>query len=344
MDADLREITALDLPWEELEGGTVVITGAGGFLASYLVETLLYLNDTRFSRKTSVLGLVRNKRKAEERFSHHARRSDFELIEHDVRNACDFLTSAEYIIHAASPATPKHFAIDPVGTITANIFGAHSMLVAGSRLQTRRLLYVSSGEVYGQPPPEMIPTAENQYGYINILDVRACYAEGKRASESLCVSWSKQNGLSTTIVRPFHTYGPGMCLNDGRVFADFVRDVVENRPICIRGDGRARRAFCYVADVAQGIFVTLLLGDTAQAYNIGNDTGECSVEELAILLKTLFPERSPRIEFEIQDRSSPYLLNPITRTCPDITLAKKLGWTPKTSLEVGFTKTVRSFL
>jgi UDP-glucuronate decarboxylase len=224
------------------------------------------------------------------------------------------------------------------------VIGTHALLSMGTRLQSRRFLFISSSEVYGQVDPLLASTAEHQYGYINLLDVRSSYAEGKRASESLCVAWSKQFGLSTTIVRLFHTYGPGMKLDDGRVFADFVADVVAKRSIRIRGDGAARRAFCYVADVAQGVFAALLRGATAQAYNIGNDAGECSISELAILLTRLFPDRARETLVDATSRDSAYLNSTLTRNRPDIRLASTLGWIPWTSVADGFSKTVRSYL
>jgi UDP-glucuronate decarboxylase len=341
---DLKDIISINLPWNELEGCTILISGAAGFLPAYLVEALLFLNDNFCSRRIRVVGLVRNMQSAKVKFAHHENRTDLTIVEQNVTTACDQVWSADYIIHAASQASPKQFASDPVGTLTANVLGTHSLLSLGTRLDSRRLLFISSGEVYGQPEPFKIPTAENQYGYIDVLNVRSCYAEGKRASESLCVAWSTQFGLSTTIVRPFHTYGPGMRLDDGRVFADFVADVVACRPIRIRGDGTARRAFCYVADVAQGIFATLLLGKNAQAYNIGNESGECSIYELAVLLTRLFPERSSAIQYDSCASEAAYLKSALTRNCPDIALARTLGWIPWTDLEQGFEKTVRSFL
>jgi UDP-glucuronate decarboxylase len=340
IEEDLAEITR-GLDFEKLRGKTVLIAGAGGFLPAYMVETILHLNETKHC-ECQIVALVRNPEKAAKRFAHYKGRRDLVLIRGDVSTIKNELPRADIIIHAASPASPKAYGVDPVGVMHANLLGMDNLLKLAWQWKTESFLYFSSGEVYGQLPVSAPPAKEIDYGYIDIGNVRSCYAESKRAAETLGVSYSIQHGVPCKIVRPFHTYGPGMALDDGRVFADFVSDVVNRRNIVMKSDGSAVRAFCYLADAIRAFFTVLFHGGPGQAYNVGNPQGALSILELSELLVGFFPglsvERLPR------SNDPSYLQSPILRNVPDISLISSLGWTPKYSPKEGFDRTIRSFL
>ncbi len=225
--------------------------------------------------------------------------------------------------------------------MSANTLGTAQLLELARKHQAEGFLYFSSAEVYGEPT--RVPTSESDYGFLDPLAVRSCYAESKRMGENMCVSWHHQYGVPAKIVRPFHTYGPGMRLDDGRVYADFVADVVNGRDIILKSDGLTRRSFCYLADASAGFWMVLLNGANAQAYNIGNPDGEISIRDLATLVAALYPEKHISVKFEHRNEAESYLPSQISVTCPDITLAKSLGWCPITSIENGFRKTIESY-
>ena len=337
---DISEI-AQSVDAGRLRGKTVLVAGAAGFLPAYMVETLLHLNETQ-SCGCKVIALVRNIEKAALRFARYSGRPDLTLVPGDISSRSTELPVADFIIHAASPASPKYYAKDPVGVMCANLLGMHNLLEMARRYKPEAFLYFSSGEVYGELEPSAPPAKESDYGYVDILNVRSCYAESKRAAETLGVSYSVQHGIPCKIVRPFHTYGPGMALDDGRVFADFVADIVHNRNICLKSDGSAVRAFCYLSDAVRAFFAVLLHGNPGQAYNVGNPSGVLSIAELAELLVGLTPGLS--VERLSQPRDAGYLQSPIARNVPDISLIASLGWNPKYSPMEGFTRTIRSFL
>lgn len=343
VEEDLQAIAQADLPWSTLEAKTVLISGANGFLPAYMVEALLYLNETKLRHGTRVIGLVRDLDRARRRFGHYVGRHDLELIRHDVTQPVPVSLRANIIVHAASQASPKFYGSDPVGTLSANVFGTHYLLTLARECRAEAFLFFSSGEVYGQPAPSQIPTRECDYGIVDPLDSRSCYAESKRMGETMCVSWWSQFGVACRIVRPFHTYGPGMRLDDGRVFADFVRDVIEGRKIVLKSHGTSRRAFCYLADAVAGFFTVLLKGENAQAYNVGNEHGEVTVRELAEKLVAMFPEKRLKICVQQASCDPGYLKSPIFRNCPDTSKIRVLGWQPTTSIEEGFRRTIRSF-
>jgi len=342
VEADLQTILGAKCDWSALAGATVVISGAAGFLPAYLVETLLAFNERNEQDATQVIGLVRNIKRARERLRGYEGRSDLLLIEHDITHPTPEIKAADYIVHAASHASPKLYRHDPVGTIAANTVGTENLLRLAHSRETRRFLYFSSSEIYGDAPIR-VPTAEGDYGPLDCLNVRSCYAESKRLGETLCVSWKEQFGVPIVIARPFHTYGPGMRLDDGRVFADFVNDVLQRRPIILKSSGSASRAFCYLGDATSGFLTILLHGTVGQAYNIGNDQCESSISGLADLLVSLFPERELSVVQQARKQDDPYLPSKLERSCPDTTLVRKLGWNPTTSLPEGFRRTVRSF-
>ncbi len=341
---DLETIIESNLPWSELDGKVVLISGANGFLPAYMVETLLFLNEKKaVAEKIKVIGLVRNKDKAVSRFSHHQARSDFQLIVQDVCQSVHIDEKVDYIVHAASQASPKYYGQDPVGTLSANVIGTSNLLELAKTKNAAGFMYFSSSEVYGQVDDSQIPTKESDYGYVDPTNVRSCYAESKRMGETISVSWFHQYGIPTKIVRPFHTYGPGMTLDDGRVYADFVADIVHGRDIIISSDGTATRAFCYLADAVQGFFTVMLKGENGQAYNVGNPECEISIWDLANRLVNLFPEKELKvIKQNVQNQG--YIRSRVSRNSPNIDKIKCLGWQPITSIESGFCRTVRSFL
>lgn len=339
---DLAHITAQDLDWGRFRGKTVLITGAGGMLPAYMVETLLLLNRTR-RLGCQVIGLIRNPAKARERFRDYLQDPMLVLVEADVSEGIPVEKPCDFVIHAASQASPKYFGTDPVGTMTANLNGTWHALRRAQEWRSERFLLFSSSEVYGQVPAEKIPTAESDYGYLDILNSRACYAESKRAAETLAISFAAQFQVPAVIVRPFHTYGPGMSLDDGRIFADLVRDVIEGRNLVLMSDGSAMRAFCYLSDAVSGFFTALLQGEIGRAYNVGNPAGMLSIRELAELLTGIFPERGLKVEYKnrVQDG---YLPSTVSVHCPDIHLISQLGWKPARTPAEGFERTLRTFL
>jgi UDP-glucuronate decarboxylase len=339
---DLHYITNdKSIAWEDLRGKTFLISGASGFLPAYMVETLLFLNETR-DLNIKIVALVRNKERAYKRFADYQNRTDLKFV---VQNVCDSINiedSVDYIIHAASQASPKYYGSDPVGTLSANVLGTYNLLEFAREKQPHGFLYFSSGEVYGEVTEEQIPTEENMYGYMDPLNVRSCYGESKRMGETICISYMHQYGIPIKIVRPFHTYGPGMQLDDGRVFADFVSDVVNKKDIVMKSDGSAVRAFCYLADAVQGFFTVLLKGKVGAAYNIGSDSA-ISILELAHVLVNLFSERKLQVLQQERVQGGSYMESKITKNMPNISKMKRLGWIPRHSVQEGFLKTVRSF-
>lgn len=338
---DLNAILTAPLPWHQLLGKTVLVTGANGFLPAYMVRTLLELSKRNPGQPVRVIGLVRNLEKAQQRFEEYAGNAHLKLIQGNIAAPIAIDEPIDIIIHAASQASPKYYGTDPVGTLTANTLGTYYLLELAAEKKVSRFLYFSSSEVYGALE-DASSIHENQYGKIDPTQVRSCYAESKRMGETTCVSFAVQKNIPVTIARPFHTYGPGLALDDGRVFADFVANVVKGEDIVMNSDGAAIRSFCYLADATVGFFTVLLLGESAQAYNVGNPEGAISIRELANQIVQLYPEKQLKALFR-ENPTGSYLASSFNVLCPNIDKISQLGWKPQTGIGEGFRRTIDSF-
>lgn len=340
---DIERIASARLPWEDLHNKTVLVTGGGGFLAAYLVKSLLAVGRLN-ELNVKVICAARSTLSVEARLSAYLGAPDLAVVQHDISQPLpsDF-PRADFIIHSASQASPKYYGIDPVGTLLANSAGTMYLLEHAVKSQAEKFLFFSSGEVYGVPVDPNQLVGEQDYGYIDPMNVRSCYAESKRIGETMCAAWAQQHGLHTTVVRPFHTYGPGMALDDGRVFADFVADVVAKRDIVLKSDGLALRPFCYIADATIGFLTVLMTGGKAEAYNVGNPEAEISIRDLATLVAGLFPARGVGTQFDVPVNNNAYLKSSIFRSCPSIEKMRGLGWVPLIDLKDGFRRTIQSY-
>jgi nucleoside-diphosphate-sugar epimerase len=307
-----------------------------------MIETLLYLEDIQMIKNVRILALARNEQKAKERFKQHLNRKSLHFIIQDVNIPIHVEEPIHFIIHAASQASPKYYGSDPTGTLKANVVGTLNLCELAKENPVKSFLYFSSGEVYGIVDENIKSVKETDYGYLDPMNVRSCYGESKRMGETICTSYHHQYNVPTKIVRPAHTYGPGMDLNDGRVFADFVRDIVQNKDIVLNSDGSATRAFCYLSDAVIAFFKILLQGKNGEAYNMANPSCEITIRELAEKLVTLFPEKKLKV---IRKDNAPkgYIASANIRNNMNIDKLKLLKWEPQTSIEEGFYRTILSY-
>jgi len=335
---DIEAVINSPVDWKAFKNKTVLITGASGMLAGYMVEVLMSLNKKGYQIK--VIALERDLERAKARFKDYLKNKDFVLLIQDVASKITYRGKVDYAVHAASQASPKYYAPDPVGTLSANTLGTLNLLELAAKKKANGFLFFSSSEVYGKISKSKI--AESDYGYLDPLNVRSCYAESKRMGETICVSFLQQFGVPVKIIRPFHTFGPGMRLDDGRVFADFIRDIVSKKNIEMKSDGKTVRSFCYLADAVVAYFLVLLSGKSGEAYNIGGAKG-ISIFELAKILVGLFPENKLKVIPVKRKKSDHYMESKADHSCPDLTKIKKLGWKPKFSITEAFRRTILSY-
>lgn len=334
LQEDIKSIINENIQWEKLNHTKVLVTGASGMLGIYLVRTLLLLNEEK-QYDIDVYALVRNPNKLPEDV-----RTKVSVIQQSVVDPIQTDIKFNYIIHAASPASPLIMREDPVGTIAANTLGAYNTLELARKSDSQGYLFVSSREIYGQPYENQRMFKEDTYGFVDPLSPRSCYPEGKKAAETMCASYKQQYGLNTKIARLAHTYGPGMSVNDGRVQADFLRNVINFEDIVLKSKGEAVRTYTYVADAVAALFYILLDSDDI-VYNISSEEATVSIKELAEKLVALYPERKLKLVFDIPESEKNSGCAPFTLGILNSEKLQKLGWKSKTSLEEGFSRTVR---
>ncbi len=294
---DIDQIISSDIDWSRFKGKTVLITGATGMLPSYMALTLLELN-RRQGLGVKVLAVCRTKEKFDQVYHGYSESDGLVLINQDVVEPIKYAGEIDFIVHAASQASPKYYGIDPVGTLNANIIGSHNLLELAKEKHAESFLFFSTGGVYGSVPADLI--SETDYGPVDPLTVRNCYFESKRMAENMCVSYNHQFGTNAKIVRIFHTLGPLINLNDGRAFSDFCKAVVERKDIVLRSKGEAVRSFGYVADAATAFFLILLKGENGNAYNVGGGkANEVTIRQLAEMIAEEYKNDGIRLVFDI---------------------------------------------
>ena len=341
---DIQTILSEEIEWDYLRGKTILVTGANGFIPSYIVYTLLELNISKFKNNPmNILALVRNKEKAFNKFAQFNSRKDFNLIVSDVSEPISLHGKIDIIIHAASQASPKYYGVDPVGTLKANTIGTANLLELARNNNAEKFLYISSGEVYGVLDGSLNLISESYTGNVDVTNVRSCYAESKRMGENMCVCWSHQYKFHVNMLRLSHTYGPGIELDDGRVFGDFVKNVVHNEDIVLNSDGKAKRTFLYITDMIAALFRVLFKGENGHAYNIAADT-EIEIRELAQFLCNLYPEKKISVKFNSKTVPSGYIRSTSIGGILSTEKIKKLGWEQKVSIEQGFRRMIESYV
>lgn len=312
-------------------------------LPAYLALTLLGYRRSQPDCGLEVFVLARNAEAAKRRYALYWGKPYFHFIQADVCDRLPDTDTFDYIIHGASPADPRQFGKNPAGVFLPNVLGLYHLLETARKTDTKGVLFMSSGEVYGSLPKKVKMIRESDFGVVDPMALRSCYAEGKRAGEILCKIWAEQYRVPAKVVRLSHTFGPTMAINkDSRSFAEFVRCVVERRDIQLKSDGSAVRSFCYVSDCVEGMLRILLMGESGRAYNLAGDE-YYSILELARLLSGLFPERRLRVVQCVREAEDTYLeaeKQPVHRV--DTSCLRSLGWRPKISVAEGFRRTIQS--
>ncbi|XP_019443026.1 PREDICTED: UDP-glucuronic acid decarboxylase 1-like [Lupinus angustifolius] len=301
----------------------IVVTGGAGFVGSHLVDKLI-------GRGNEVIVIDNFFTGRKENLVHLFGNSRFELIRHDVVEP--ILLEVDQIYHLACPASPVHYKYNPVKTIKTNVMGTLNMLGLAKRIGARFLL-TSTSEVYGDPLEH--PQKETYWGNVNPIGERSCYDEGKRTAETLTMDYHRGAGVEVRIARIFNTYGPRMCLDDGRVVSNFVAQAIRKQPLTVYGDGKQTRSFQYVSDLVNGL-VALMDGEHVGPFNLGNP-GEFTMLELAQVVKETI-DSSATIEYKPNTADDPHMRK------PDISKAKELlNWEPKVPLREGLPLMVNDF-
>ena len=315
---------------KSLSGKTILITGGNGFLPSYLVDTFILAN-AYLDKPIKLIIINKNAINDVSRLSHLRGNPNISFIATDVGKPFSIPSHPDIIIHAASRANPTSFLADPLDTIDANIKGIRTLLDYAKDYPVEQFIFFSSGEIYGNPVKDFIPTPETYTGNVDCLSKHACYIESKRFAETMSMAFFRQFNVPVKFLRIMLAYGAGM-RNDGKVVSDFFESAVNNKEIKIRDRGEARRSFCYVSDATRAILYVLLKGTAGEAYNIGDDTNNISIKELAdMIVETIGNGAivSPNMSAPLKE------IYGVDNRLLDISKVKALGFDVKVPLKEG---------
>eukprot|EP00127_Corallochytrium_limacisporum_P002412 Clim_evm53s119 gene=Clim_evmTU53s119 len=306
-----------------LSAKRILVTGGAGFVGSHLVDRLMLQGHQVIVIDNYFTGRRENIR-------HWISHPNFEAITHDVVEP--ILLEVDEVYHLACPASPPHYQYNKIKTIKTSVMGTLNMLGLARRTKAKVLL-ASTSEVYGDP--QVHPQKEDYWGHVNTLGPRACYDEGKRVAETMCISYQQQEGIDIRIARIFNTFGPRMLPEDGRVVSNFIMQALQDHDITIYGDGKITRSFQYVSDLVTGL-IKLMNGDYTLPVNLGNPD-EYTIEDFANKIKEMTKSNSKIVKLGKSED------DPMKRR-PDITLAKKeIGWAPEVSVDDGLRMTIEYF-
>lgn len=334
---DIKAICNLKLPWEKLEKKTMIISGATGMIGSCLIDVIMFKNRTdRLNCKICALG--RDIGKARARFGYYFDSSDFEFIAHDINEPFEHdLGRGDFVLHLASNTHPVQYSTNPIGTITTNIIGTNNLLELAVRHSTKRFLFASSVEVYGENRGDIEKFDENYLGYIDCNTLRAGYPESKRCGEALCQAYRKQCGIDIVIPRFSRIYGPTMLADDTKALSQFILKATAGEDIILKSKGNQFYSYLYVTDAVSGLLTVLLKGGNGEAYNIADEKSDITLKELANLCADI---AGTKVVFDLPDEEEKMGYSKATIARLDNAKLKGLLWHAKTDINSGLEKTI----
>src|SRR3989338_8685417 len=332
IDEDVKNIAAgIGTDAGKLSGKTLLITGGAGFLGNYFLLTIEFLNKNVLEKPCRAISADNFITGVSYRVKEGP---NFKAIKHDVKEPLKVEEDIDYLIHLAGIASPRFYRKYKIETIDVGTLGTKNMLELAKEKNVKSMVFFSSSEIYGDPDPNFVPTPETYVGRVSCTGPRSNYDESKRLGETLCVAYAEEHNVPVKIVRPFNVFGPGMRLDDYRVIPNFVANALKGKPFPIYSGGSHTRTFCYISDAITGFLKVLLSEYNGEVFNVGNDSNETSMENLAKTVAEMFGD-----DIKIEKTTGPtdaYASADPKRRCPDITKIKnKLDYEPKVDIKTG---------
>ena len=317
----------------KLKNGRFLITGASGLIGSCLIDMLLLANEQ--GRSFEVFAVGRSREKLSKRFNDFEGSSNLHFVEQDICNPLDASLDVDYIIHGASNADPRNYALYPTETMLTNLYGTINVLEYCKAHKKTRMLYLSTFEVYGNKGVDKY--SENDFGIINVNQIRSSYPESKRSAEILTRCYVQEYGVNASIARLCSIYGPTMAMDDSKAHAQFIRNALEHKDIVLKSKGEQCRTYCYVIDAVTGLMFVLTKGITGDVYNISYEGSIATIAEVA---QTVAEIVGTKVTFHLPDEIEVRGFSNPQKCILDNSKLKELGWTGSYSLYDGLKETI----
>lgn len=329
---EIAAVAELPLNWDSLRGKRFVISGATGMIGHFLIDVLMHQNAAA-DLQCRIYALGRNAEKAHSFFQEYWENQSFQFVPWNFWDV-PYLKPVDYVLHLASTTHPRAYASQPIDTILLNVQGLGNLLEAACRSETKRFLFASSCEIYGDPIDDT-PFTEQSCGYIDCNTLRAGYPEGKRTGEALCQAYLAQEGLDVVIPRFSRTYGPTMLPSDTKAISQFIKKGVAREDIVLKSEGKQIYSYSHVADAVSGLLYCLLSGKKGEAYNIAS--GSIRMKELAQAAADCV---GSRVVFQLPEAVEKSGYSVVKRSIQDTAKLELLGWKPMYPIDQGIRETV----
>ncbi len=342
---DIRNIAEdISLDFNKLKNKTILITGATGLICSFLIDTLMYRNE-KFDDNIKIYAISRNENKIKERFKNYkiekiSNNNSAKLIyiNQDVCEPYNFNIDFDYIIHGASNTHPLMYSADPIGTITTNIIGLNNLLQYSINHKPKRILCMSSVEIYGENNTDINKFNEKDCGYIDCNTLRAGYPESKRLCESLCQAYISKYNFDIVIGRLSRIYGPTMQMDDSKAIAQFIKNSVKGEDIVLKSKGEQYYSYCYMADAVDAILKIIFDGKNGEAYNIADENSDIKLKDIA---KILADFNNKEVIYELPNEKEKKGYSTATKAILDIEKLKNIGWKAQYNIKDGLERTIK---
>lgn len=322
---------------DKLKNKTIFITGANGLIGSFIIDTIMYLNDKE-KYNTTIIANSRSMEKLESNFKRYIGNSNFKYYIGDINSGINYDGHVDYIINCASNTHPLQYSTDPINTIMTNILGTQNVLEFATNSKVKKTIFLSSVEIYGENVNNIDRFKENEMGYINCNSLRAGYNEAKRCGEALCQAYIEKNGLDISILRLPRIFGPTVKKDDTKVMSQFINKALAGEDIVLKSEGNQYFSYLYVADTVSGILRCLIAGKNGEVYNLGNIEADVRLKDLA---KIAADYANTKVVFDLPDEVEKKGFSKATVARLDYTKAlEELDWKPMYSINDGLTRTI----
>lgn len=343
--SDIKKIADdSQLDFSLLSNSTVLITGATGLIGSFLIDVLMYRN-MYHGDNIKIIAMARNGEKIKDRFAYYnIKECDtnnqelLQYISHDISKPFDYDNNVDYVIHAASNTHPRAYSTDPVGTITTNVFGLYNLLEYGRTHDLKRLLLLSSVEIYGETRNDTEYFDEKYLGYIDCNTLRAGYPESKRLCEAMSQAYISKYDMDVVIGRLSRVYGPTLRSDDSKALSQFINKALNHENIVLKSDGEQLYSYSYMADAVDALLKILIYGKKGESYNISDKTSDVKLKDLA---KILADYSGVDVVFELPDEIERRGYSTATKAIMDSEKLHNLGWNAHYDINSGLQQTMK---